>query len=276
MSTRSSANNNADLLFAVSNDANPLDGFSNQYVIPSAASGDLADFPKFGYNADYITFSANDFGSGDAKVTVINKADALAGTPGRRPVDAELRSSAPSFPPSIRRPSRRSDLVHRFSLPWPGLDQQRHAGDRAARPLRLGELHRHFRARRHLRRLLRGSSISRALPARWRPTTTRPPRSSEYGNTLVTAIPASTAADGILLPEGPLLRVQRLRRSPALTLQGVIDNGPGVADFFPTVAMNPTTGDLGLTWMQSSSNQYVSMYVGTVSGYDGRRRACPT
>ena len=55
MSTRSTLNNDADLLFAISNDANPLDGFSTQYVVPLASPGDLSDFPKFGYNADYIT-----------------------------------------------------------------------------------------------------------------------------------------------------------------------------------------------------------------------------
>ena len=123
-------------MFAVSNDANPLDGFSNQYVIPSAASGDLADFPKFGYNADYITFSANDFGDGDSQVTVINKADALAGIAGRRPVDAEFPVPCPGARPGSDGPAGRPDLVHRLSLPEPGRDQQRHPGDRAAKPLR--------------------------------------------------------------------------------------------------------------------------------------------
>ena len=68
-------------------------------MIPSAASGDLADFPKFGYNADDITLSANDFGDGHAQVTVINKADALAGTLAYVQLTPSVLRSAPWFPP---------------------------------------------------------------------------------------------------------------------------------------------------------------------------------
>ena len=43
-------------------------------------SGDLADFAKFGYNADAIVIEGNDFGDGHSVVTAVDKAQALAGT----------------------------------------------------------------------------------------------------------------------------------------------------------------------------------------------------
>ena len=91
----------------------------------------------------------------------------------------------------------------------------------------------------------------------------------DYNGTLVTAFPASTAADGYFYPKVHYYEVNVTSGTPVLSLQGVIDPGPGVATFFPTVAMNPNTGDLGLTWMQSSLTEYVSMYVGTVSAATG-------
>ena len=73
------ADNSKEFL-AISNDANPLDGFSNVYDVPVAASGDLNDFAKFGYNADAIVIEGNDFGDGHAVVTAVDKAQAIAGT----------------------------------------------------------------------------------------------------------------------------------------------------------------------------------------------------
>ena len=97
----------------------------------------------------------------------------------------------------------------------------------------------------------------------------------DYNGTLVTAFPASTAADGYYYPKVHYYEVNVTSGSPVLKLQGVIDPGQGVAAFFPTVAMNPCSGDLGLTWMESSSSEYVSMWVGTVSAAGGPLR-CTT
>ena len=86
--------------------------------------------------------------------------------------------------------------------------------------------------------------------------------SVDYLNgSLVTAMIASTPADGFTTTKVEWYQVNVSSGTPVLSLQGVVDPGPGVATFFPTVAMNPSTGDLGLTWMQSSLSEYVSMYV---------------
>jgi hypothetical protein len=48
--------------------------------------------------------------------------------------------------------------------------------------------------------------------------------------------------------------------SPTLTQQGTINQGSGVHTYYPSIAIAPN-GDLGMTFMQSSSKQYMSMYV---------------
>ena len=48
--------------------------------------------------------------------------------------------------------------------------------------------------------------------------------------------------------------------TPTLTQSGTINQGSGVADYFPSIDIDPN-GDLGLTFMESSSTEYMSMYV---------------
>jgi hypothetical protein len=48
--------------------------------------------------------------------------------------------------------------------------------------------------------------------------------------------------------------------SPTLTQQGTINRGTGVHTYYPSIAIAPN-GDLGMTFMQSSNTQFVSMYV---------------
>ena len=46
--------------------------------------------------------------------------------------------------------------------------------------------------------------------------------------------------------------------------EGVIDPGPGVAVQMPSVNEDER-GNLGLTWMESSSTEYLSMWVGNLN-----------
>ena len=47
---------------------------------------------------------------------------------------------------------------------------------------------------------------------------------------------------------------------------GVIDPGPGVATYFPAIDINKA-GDIGLTYMETSPSEYISMYVtGQIKG----------
>jgi PKD repeat protein len=48
--------------------------------------------------------------------------------------------------------------------------------------------------------------------------------------------------------------------TPSLTSQQTLDPGPGIYTYFPSVAIAPS-GDVGMTYMESSSSEYMSMYV---------------
>jgi hypothetical protein len=48
--------------------------------------------------------------------------------------------------------------------------------------------------------------------------------------------------------------------APTLTQVGEINPGPGIATYFPSIDID-TAGDLGMTYMESSSSEFVSMYV---------------
>lgn len=48
--------------------------------------------------------------------------------------------------------------------------------------------------------------------------------------------------------------------TPALTQQGTVGKGSGSNSYFPAIAIN-ANGDVGMSYMQSSANEYVSMYV---------------
>jgi hypothetical protein len=56
---------------------------------------------------------------------------------------------------------------------------------------------------------------------------------------------------------------------PALVQQGTIGLGSGANSYFPSIAIN-ANGDVGMTYMESSSTEYVSMYV------TGRTSSDPT
>ena len=51
-----------------------------------------------------------------------------------------------------------------------------------------------------------------------------------------------------------------IRSTPALTQSGDINQGAGVATYFPSIDIDPA-GNLGMTFMESSSNEYMSMYI---------------
>ena len=48
--------------------------------------------------------------------------------------------------------------------------------------------------------------------------------------------------------------------TPSLTQQGTISPGAGIHTYYPSIAI-AANGDLGMTFMQSSSKEFVSMYV---------------
>ena len=74
---------------------------------------------------------------------------------------------------------------------------------------------------------------------------------------------SSTASDGFVYPKGLYYQVDVSGGTPTLLQQGVIDPGAGVAVQMPSVDED-THGSLGLTWMESSNSEYLSMWVATL------------
>ena len=54
--------------------------------------------------------------------------------------------------------------------------------------------------------------------------------------------------------------IRAIRSIPALAQSGDINQGAGVATYFPSIDIDPA-GNLGMTFMESSSNEYMSMYI---------------
>jgi hypothetical protein len=83
---------------------------------------------------------------------------------------------------------------------------------------------------------------------------------------LVTAFSASTPADGFKTTKAHWYEVDVSSGTPTLVQGGVIDPGPGVATYFPSATIDPS-GNIGITYMESSSTEYVSSYVtGHIAG----------
>ena len=74
---------------------------------------------------------------------------------------------------------------------------------------------------------------------------------------------SATASDGFVYPKGLYYQINVNGGSPRLLKQGVIDPGTGVAVQMPSV-VEDQQGNLGVTWMESSSSEYLSMWVGNL------------
>ena len=247
------------LFLAVSMDGNPLLGFLPTYHLTDV--GGFPDYQKLGFNKDAIFISYNDFGSGGAAATIasIDKAAALSGT-------LIYFVSHPAFqframPPAQMRGDKKGGVE--WFVSTDGTD----AGGRTIRVTKLTNY-------------LSGSPIFTytSLPvtpyqyARQAdqpggdvtvfPNTTTTQVQYHKGH-LLTAMASSTASDGFVYSKGLYYQVDVSGGTPTLLKQGVIDPGAGVAVQMPSVDED-SRGNLGLTWMESSSTEYLSMWVGTL------------
>ena len=75
-------------------------------------------------------------------------------------------------------------------------------------------------------------------------------------NYLAAAFTSAVGTD----PAAAWLEFNTSGASPTVAQQGVIHPGTGISTYMPAVAVN-ANGDLGLTYMESSVTEYVSMYV---------------
>jgi hypothetical protein len=249
------------LLLVVSNDANPLDGFLPTYSLSNIGGG--PDYPKMGFNKDAIFISYNDFGSsgGAAAVISIDKAAALSGT-------LTYFVSHPEFQFRAMPPAQ----MHGDTTGGVEWFVSTDGSDTGGNSIRVTEMTNYLSNSPTFTYtslpVTPYSAPSQADQPGGIGTVTIFPNTTttqvQYRNGhLVTALDSGTAADGFKYPKGLYYEVDVSGGTPVLLKQGVIDPGPGVAVQLPTVDEDKN-GDLGFTWMESSSTEFFSMWVGVL------------
>jgi len=257
------------LLYAVSNSSNPQDGFSEMHRIDVTENGNtlsetiFADFPKIGWNADVHVITFNGFGSESeqfdhASVIVIDKSTVLDGNNGtfsfnhidRDPEDFTLMPTlmhgAQSGDPMwfvIESASALGSEVRLVKLTDPLGDQSFSETSIAVDPYdfppnaeqpgsgALGRIQ---------------TNDSSFISAAW--------RNDHLVATHTVSIDSSSQS------HARWYEFDTSGGSPSLIQQGTINPGAGIYTYYPSIDI-ASTGDIGMTFMQSSSSEFMSMYV---------------
>jgi hypothetical protein len=265
------------LFLAVSLDGNPLDGFQT-YDLTNV--GGFPDYPKPGFNKDAIFISFNNFGpGGDAGATIasIDKAAILSGT-------LNYFVSQPNFQFRAMPPAQMHD-DHKGGVEWFVSTDGTDAGGST---IRVTKMTNYLTSNPNFTYTsLPVTPYQFALTADQPggpgtvttfPNTTTTQVQYHKGR-LVTAMASSTASDGFVYPKGLYYQIDVNGNGvvkPRLIKQGVIDPGPGVAVQMPSVDED-IQGNLGFTWMESSSTEYLSMWAGNLytNGHFSAQAAAP-
>jgi len=257
------------LLYAVSNSSNPLDGFSEMHRIDITENGVvldepvLPDFTRMGWNADAHVITLNMFGADSetfdhVSVIVIDKSTALDSNPAtlafsqtdRDPVDFTLM-------PAVMHGSVSGDPM------WFVME----SGDALGSAIRVVKMIDVLDSPTF-------TDTDLSVGAYVFPPNADQPGSGSFGriqtndSSIISAAWRNDrlfAAHSIGLPSTAQSHVRWYEfdssgSSPSLTQQGTIDPGVGIHTYYPSIEIAPN-GDVGMTFMQSSSTQFMSMYV---------------
>jgi hypothetical protein len=256
------------LFLAVSADGNPLDGFPYVYDIVNGIGG-FPDYPKPGFNKDAIFISYNNFGiSGpyfaSANIVAIDKAAALSGT-------LNYFVSQPKFQFRAMPPAQMHG-DNKGGVEWFVSTDGTDAGGNTIRVTKMTNYLSNTPQFKYTSLPVTPYSYALTADQPGGPgTVTIFPNTTTYQvqyhkGRLVTAMASSTAADGFTYPKGLYYQIDVNGNGvvkPRLMQQGVIDPGPGVAVQMPSVDEDQQ-GNLGFTWMESSSTEYLSMWTGNL------------
>ena len=259
------------LSLAVSFGGNPLQGFQTYHL---TNVGGFPDYQKLGFNKDAIFISYNDFGSGGTEATIasIDKAAALSGT-------LTYFASKPAFqframPPAQMHKDGKGGVE--WFVSTDGTDE----GGNTIRVTRMTHYLSHTPNFTYTSLPVKEYRFAQNADQPGGTITTFPNTTTtqvHYDNgRLVTAMASSTAADGFVYPKGLYYQVNVNGKTPRLIKEGVIDPGLGVAVQMPSV-VEDQQGNLGLTWVESSNAEYLSMWVGNVytNGNFSAQQAAP-
>jgi hypothetical protein len=250
--------NDTGLFLAVSNDANPLDGFLTYDL---TAVGGFPDYNKLGYNKDAIFISFNDFGSngGFARIASINKAAILLGT-----LTYYVNTPANQFramPPAQMHGDTKGGVE--WFVSTDGTD----AGGTTMRVTKMTNYLSNSAtfAYTSLPVTQYQSATTADQPGGPGTVTTFPNTTTTqvqfHKGRLITAMSSALAGDGFVYPKALFYIINVSRPTPTLLKQGAIDRGPGVALQMAS-AEQDSKGHLALTWIESSLTEYLSMWVG--------------
>lgn len=254
------------LMIAVSNDSNPLDGFTEKHSIDvtenAIAHGGKVwgDYPRVGWNADEYVVTLNMFGTGlnqsydHVSIITIGKTDATDANNNTFTATHTNRSGSSNFTmaPATMHGSVSGDPMYFVEV-----------GKVVSATGLLGP-----------NPVFNEKSVSIA--------STSPPAASQPGSGLISTNDARILnaewrrfTDGTQrLVASQTVGVSRDSQAHArwyefnttdfanlsLTQQGTIGVGSGSNSYFPAIAIAPN-GDLGMSFIQSSSSEYMSMYV---------------
>jgi sugar lactone lactonase YvrE len=242
--------------FAVSNDANPMHGFSLQNFFNF---GGLIDFPKMGFNADAVVITGNDFGASGLPLQgiSIDKSALLQGTLTfytwqrdgthfRAEVPAWMHGSKPGDPMYLveeagyeNGTAARVVTMTNILSDNPSFTDTNIPVDPygpppfADQPGFLGSV------------TTNDTTFTRAD---WR------------NGMLVSAQNVGLPSDNFAEAHVRWYEFNTTGSTPTLVQQGTISPGPGISTYFGSVALD-ASGNIGMTYMESSANEYVSEYV---------------
>lgn len=266
--------NDTGLFLAVSVDGNPLDGFLPTYHLTDV--GGFPDYEKPGFNKEAIFISFNNFGPGGntaATIASIDKQAALSGTLTYFVSHPEFQFRA--MPPAQMHLAKPDDKNGDPDSKASGFEWfvSTDGTDAGGTTIRVTEMTNYLSDSPNFtytslpvtqyqyasRADQPGGSVTTF------PNTTTTQVQYRNGH-LVTAMASATAADGFLYPKGLLYQIDVSGGAPNLLAENIIDPGDGVAVQMPSVDED-SDGNLGFTWMESSSNEYLSMWVATLDRY---------
>jgi hypothetical protein len=261
--------NDTGLFLAVSSDGNPTHPFTVYHL---TNVGGFPDYAKPGFNLDAIFISYNNFGPGGGaavNIASIDKAAALSGT-------LSYFVSVPEFQFRAQPPAQIHDDA-KGGVEWFVSTDGTDAGGSTIRVTKMTNYLSDSPVFTYTS--LPVSPYKNAIHADQPggvvttfPNTTTYQVHSRKGR-LITAMASATAADGFNYPKGLIYEINANATPPVLLTESVIDPGLGVAVQMPSVDENKQ-GNMGLTWMESSKTEYLSMWVGAL--YNNGRLAAET
>jgi hypothetical protein len=251
----------SSLELAVSNDGNPLNGF----VVYSVFTGYVPDYPKMGWNKDAVFISFNNFFV-DANINVLafDKAN----------FNNHYISASPVFQFRGAPPAQmHGDTTGGTAWLTSTFDAADFGG--TSNSILVSKLTNYLSNSPHWTVTTLTVPTTYAGPLYYAdqpggiinvfPSTTAT-QLQWHNNQMVTAQAASTPADGFGYLKGLWYEVSTHGGTPRLMQEGLVDPSPGqlpgVAVQMPSIDMNIHLG-FGLSWMESSVNEYLSMWVGS-------------